>query len=109
MLFSGCETKTFKMLGESGERCYEPFPMQTTPRKRHFEWKIAKGDRVEIIVANQSVGDGDQQLNDFAQYRRSGTANYQTRDGTEGILIPTNGTVRLPLVSVVRDRRIDRE
>jgi len=99
LLFSGCDTKTFKMLGESGDVVRsvsdENFTQEST-----FEWKIAKGDRVEIIVANQSVGDGDQQLNILLNTAGRGQ-QYQTRDGTEGILIPTNGTVRLPLVNVV--------
>lgn len=100
MLMSGCETKTFKMLGEKGEVIRAVSDSNYT-EEATFEWKIAKGDRVEIIVANQSVGDGDQQLNILLNTAGRGQ-QYQTRDGTEGILIPNDGTVRLPLIRVVK-------
>jgi polysaccharide export outer membrane protein len=67
-----------------------------------FEWKITKGDRIEIIVANQSSGDGeDKQLNMLIN-TAGGTNTYQTRDGSEGYLIPNDGMVRLPLVGSVK-------
>ena len=100
LLFSGCETKSFKMLGDKGE-AVRTVSDENYTEEAAFEWKITKGDRVEIIVANQSVGDGDQQLNVLLNTAGRGQ-NYQTRDGTEGILIPNDGTVRLPLISPVK-------
>ncbi|MDD2368190.1 MAG: polysaccharide biosynthesis/export family protein [Sulfuricurvum sp.] len=63
-----------------------------------FEWKIAKGDRLEISVSNQSSSNGNDQLNVLLQ----NTSRYQTRDGTDGFLVPTDGAVRLPLVGAVK-------
>jgi len=100
LLFSGCETKTFNMLGDKGEAVRTVSDANYT-EEAAFEWKITKGDRVEIIVANQSVGDGDQQLNVLLNTAGRGQ-QYQTRDGTEGILIPNDGTVRLPLINVLQ-------
>lgn len=100
ILISGCGTKTFKML-EGENEVTRTVSDQKYNEEVEFEWKIAKGDRVEIIVANQSVGDGDKQLNVLLSTAGRGES-YQTRDGTEGILIPNDGTVRLPLVGVVK-------
>lgn len=69
-------------------------------QETRFEWKIAKGDRVEIVVVNQSGGDNNQELN--VLLNTAGGTNYTNRDGTEGFLIPADGTVRLPLVGAVR-------
>jgi polysaccharide export outer membrane protein len=99
LLFSGCDTKTYTMLQQSGDVVRNVSDENFT-QESSFEWKLAKGDRVEIIVANQSVGDGDQQLNVLLNTAGRGQ-QYQTRDGTEGILIPADGTVRLPLVGVI--------
>lgn len=65
-----------------------------------FAWKIAKGDRVEITVFNQSSV-GGQQLTQLLSNAGSNT-QYQNRDGYEGILIQKEGTVRLPLVGQVK-------
>jgi polysaccharide export outer membrane protein len=62
-----------------------------------FEWKIAKGDRLEIIVVNQSSGDGSGELNQILNTGGRMQAAL-TRDGTEGYLIPSTGDVRLPLI-----------
>jgi polysaccharide export outer membrane protein len=63
-----------------------------------FEWKIVKGDRVEINVANLTSGEGDQQL---SQMLSRGGQQTLSRDGTEGYLIANNGVVRLPLIGAV--------
>ncbi len=65
-----------------------------------FAWKIAKGDRVEITVFNQSSV-GGQQLTQLLSNAGSNT-QYQNRDGYEGILIQKEGMVRLPLVGEVK-------
>lgn len=69
-------------------------------QETQFEWKIAKGDRVEIMVVNQSGGDSEQELN--VLLNTAGRTNFQNRDGTEGFLIPADGTIRLPLVGAVK-------
>lgn len=100
LLFSGCSTKTFKMFDNNSTTVRNVSDTNYNV-EAEFEWKIAKGDRVEIIVVNQSSNEGDQQLNQILNTGgRMQTA--LTRDGTEGYLIPNDGTVRLPLVAAVR-------
>ena len=66
-----------------------------------FEWKIAKGDRIDITVFNQSSGGGTSgaQLNQLLS--QGGQSTFSERDGTEAILISKKGTVHLPLVGLV--------
>lgn len=99
LLFSGCSTTTYKMF-DGNESTVRSVADSEYSEETQFEWKITKGDRIEIIVANQSTGDGNQELN--VLLNTAGRMNYQTRDGTEGFLIPSDGTVRLPLVGAVK-------
>jgi polysaccharide export outer membrane protein len=101
LLFSGCSTKTFKLFDNNSSATTVHTVSDTKyTEEAEFEWKIAKGDRVEIIVVNQSSNEGDQQLN---QILNTGGRMQEalTRDGTEGYLIPNDGTVRLPLVGAI--------
>ncbi len=100
LLFSGCSTKTFKLFDNNGSNTTHTVSDAKYTEEAEFEWKIAKGDRVEIIVVNQSSNEGDQQLNQILNTGGRMQATL-TRDGTEGYLIPNDGTVRLPLVGVV--------
>jgi len=76
-------------------------------KETKFEWKIATGDRVQILVQNQSVAANDQQLN--VLLNTAGRGNYQTRDGTEGILVPQSGNIRLPLINIVNIKGLTEE
>jgi len=96
--FSGCSTGTYKMFGETNQTARSISDINYSA-ETEFEWKILKGDRVEIIVVNQSSNEGDQQLNLILNTGGRMQAAL-TRDGTEGYLIPTDGTVRLPLIGV---------
>lgn len=99
LVFSGCSTKTFKMFDNNGT-AVKTVSDANYAQETEFEWKIAKGDRVEIVVVSQSSGDGQQELNQILNTGgRMQTA--LTRDGTEGYLIPNNGTVRLPLIGTI--------
>lgn len=100
LLISGCSTTSFKMLDGNGSAVRNVADANYT-EETQFEWKITKGDRIEIIIANQSSGEGDKQLNTLIN-TAGGTTTYQTRDGSEGYLIPTDGMVRLPLVGPVK-------
>jgi len=100
LLFSGCSTTTFKMFDDNATAVRTVADSNYT-EETQFEWKITKGDRIEIIVANQSSGEGDKQLNMLIN-TAGGTTTYQTRDGSEGYLIPTDGMVRLPLIGSVK-------
>lgn len=99
LMMGGCSTTTFKMFDDNGT-AIKNVAESDYKEETQFEWKITKGDRVEIVVANQSTGDGNQELN--VLLNTAGRMNYQTRDGTEGFLIPNDGTVRLPLVGSVK-------
>ncbi len=65
-----------------------------------FQWKISKGDRIEINAYNQSASGSNGQL---TQLLSSGGQKYYTqRYGDEGTLINANGLVRLPLIGSVK-------
>lgn len=102
LFLGGCSTKTYKMFSETNQsdRLDTNVSDAEYTQDMEFEWKIAKGDRVEIIVVNQSANDGDQQLNQILNTGGRMQAAL-TRDGTEGYLIPKTGTVRLPLIGTV--------
>jgi polysaccharide biosynthesis/export protein len=99
LFFSGCSTTTYKMF-DGNETAIHSVSDANYSEETAFEWKIAKGDRVEIVVANQSSGDGDKELN--VLLNTAGHMNYQTRDGTEGFLVPTDGSIRLPLIGATK-------
>lgn len=98
-LFHGCGIGSFKMFGGSDDivKTVEVSDLNYSEEVK-FEWKIVKGDRVEINIVNQISGEGDQQLN---QILSRGGQQSLTKDGTEGYLIPDSGTLRLPLVGLV--------
>ena len=66
-------------------------------KEQMFEWKISKGDRIEIKAFNQSASNG--QLTQLLS--NGGQAVAQNRYGDEGILVPANGEINLPLVGKV--------
>jgi len=99
-VLGGCETKSYKLLQSDDDKVVRTVSDKEYEEELEFEWKISRGDRVEIIVQNQSVAQTDQQLS--VLLNTAGRGNIQVKDGTEGILIPKNGTVRLPLVNVVK-------
>lgn len=100
LLLGGCSTKTFKYFDNNSSTTIRNVSDTQYAEEAEFEWKITKGDRVEIIVVNQSTNEGDQQLNQILNTGGRMQAAL-TRDGTEGYLIPNDGTVRLPLVGAV--------
>lgn len=97
LLFSGCSTGTFKML-ENNESAVRSVSDADYNEDALFEWKIAKGDRVEINIANQSSTDVNGQLTVLL----NNTVRYQNRDATDGFLIPNNGSVNLPLIGAAK-------
>lgn len=97
-MVSGCSTSSYTLFQEELPSVKEVSDTNYT-QEMEFEWKIAKGDRLDIVVANQSSGEGAGELNILLN--TAGQMNYQVRDGTEGFLIPNDGSVRLPLVGSV--------
>ena len=65
-----------------------------------FEWKISKGDRIEIQAFNQSSNANNGQLTQLLS--NAGQTVTQNRYGDEGILIPADGRVNLPLIGSVK-------
>ena len=55
ILFGGCSTGSFNMLGDKGEAVRTVSDANYTGEAT-FEWKIAKGDRVETILAQIRSG-----------------------------------------------------
>jgi polysaccharide export outer membrane protein len=98
MLFSGCSTQSFKMF-DGNNTVVKTVSDKEYIQETQFEWKIAKDDRVEISIVNQTSGEGDQQLSQMLS--QGGSQQTLTRDGTEGTLIPNDGVVRLPLIGSV--------
>jgi polysaccharide export outer membrane protein len=97
LLFSGCSTKTFKLFDNNNTAAVRNISDTKYTEEAEFEWKIVKGDRLEIVVVNQSSGDGSGDLNQILNTGGRMQAAL-TRDGTEGYLIPSSGEVRLPLI-----------
>lgn len=106
LIFSGCTAHNYKMFGNSGKYTKTVSDANHTKGIK-FEWKIATGDRVQILVQNQSVAADGRQLNVLLDTANEG--NYQVRDGTEGILIPQSGNIRLPLLNVVNIKGLTEE
>jgi len=65
-----------------------------------FEWKIAKGDRIEIQAFNQSSNANNGQLTQLLS--NGGQQLITQRYGDEGILVPADGKVDLPLIGSVK-------
>jgi len=86
------------MFGGEGQTITTTVSDANYSEEQQFEWKILKGDRVEINIVNQTAGEGDQQLN---QILSRGGQQTLARDGTEGYLMANNGLVRLPLIGPV--------
>ncbi len=65
-----------------------------------FEWKISKGDRIEIQAFNQSSNANNGQLTQLLS--NGGQQLITQRYGDEGILVPADGRVNLPLIGSVK-------
>lgn len=95
-VFTGCSTHSFKLLG-GDQNITKKVSNAEYKKEKAFEWKIAKGDRVEIIIKNLVPEDNDQ----INRIINEGGTSMLTRDGTEGYLIQNDGKVRLPVVGVI--------
>ncbi len=100
MFFGGCATKTFKLLNESDK------PTRVVSDAKYneevdFEWKISKGDRVEIVVTIQTFGEPMVQFNPLVNAPNKMQAG-STKDGSEGIMVPKNGVISMPLIGSIK-------
>ncbi|MCF6330757.1 MAG: polysaccharide biosynthesis/export family protein [Sulfurimonas sp.] len=101
LLFSACSTKDYNRFGKNikEEMIVKKVSNEQYEKEALFEWKIAKGDRIQITAFNQSSADSGQ-LN---QLLSSGGQRVNTiRVGDEGVLIGASGKVHLPLVGIVK-------
>ncbi|MEA3521412.1 MAG: polysaccharide biosynthesis/export family protein [Campylobacterota bacterium] len=101
LLISACSVKDFNRFEKNKEEAniVKEVSNKTYTKEKLFEWKISKGDRVEITAFNQSSGGGGQ-LNYLLN---SGGQRINTqRIGDEGMLIGADGTVNLPLVGNIK-------
>ncbi len=103
IFFAGCSAnKEFVYFNQNMDenKVVKEVPDSEYEAEKRFEWKISQGDRVEITVFNQTGASGAGQLNSLLG--TSAQSTYLNRTGTEGMLVPYDGTVRLPLVGKVK-------
>jgi len=101
LTFSACAVKDYNRFDKNQEavNVVKEVPNTQYQQEKLYEWKIQKGDRVEITAFNQSSSTGGQ-LNQLLN--SGGQRVYTQRVGDEGILIGANGMVNLPLVGNIK-------
>lgn len=101
--FSGCAVKDYNYI-EKGDNNNSKVITQVSDKEyakeAMFEWKISKGDRIEIQAFNQSSNANGGQLTQLLS--NGGQKLVTQRYGDEGILIPADGRVNLPLIGSVK-------
>lgn len=100
LFFYGCGTKTFTMLQDKNEPIKSVDDANYT-EEVDFEWKIARGDRVEIVVATQNFGETTEQFNPIVNTPNKMQAS-SIKDGSEGFLVPKDGFIRMPLIGMFK-------
>jgi len=101
LTFSACSVKEFKRFdhNQDANTTVTKISNEDYAKELRFEWKIEKGDRIEISAFNQSSNSGGQ----LSQLLNTAGQKIQTtRIGDEGLLIGTSGEVNLPLVGNVK-------
>jgi polysaccharide export outer membrane protein len=102
LVISGCAVKDYRYLekGLKKNKIITKVSDKDYKTDAMFEWKISKGDRIEIQAFNQSSNAPGGQLTKLLS--NGGQQIISQRYGDEGILIPANGIVNLPLVGSVK-------
>ena len=98
--FSACAVKNFSYLENNKENFIMSVDDKMYKEDILFQWKIAKGDRIEIQAYNQSSSSINGQLTKLLS--GGGQQSSTQRYGDEGVLIKTNGMVLLPLIGSVK-------
>jgi polysaccharide export outer membrane protein len=100
--FSACSVKEFNYVEKNlnKKQVITKVDNETYKKDLLFQWKISKGDRIEIQAYNQSSNSSSGQLTQLLS--NGGQKNFTQRYGDEGILIPNNGIVRLPLIGAIK-------
>jgi len=101
-LFSACSVPEFNYLEkhQNSVRNITVLDKEAYKEEKLFQWKITKGDRIEIQAFNQSSSSSNGQLTQLLS--NGGQKMFTTRYGDEGILINNDGLVRLPLIGAVK-------
>ena len=100
---SGCAVKDYKYIEKddtNNTKIITKVDDAEYKKEEMFEWKITKGDRIEIQAFNQSSNANNGQLTELLS--NSGQNVTQNRYGDEGLLIPPSGKVNLPLIGSIK-------
>lgn len=102
LFVSGCSVSNFQLLEKNVDetKVVKKVDNKTYKKDVLFEWKIAKGDRVEVRAFNQSSNASAGQLSQLLS--TNGQAVSTVRVGDEGMLIGSDGTLILPLIGAVK-------
>lgn len=102
LLVSGCSVKNFSYMENNVSKQHITTKVSDVEYQKdlRFQWKIAKGDRLEIQAYNQSSNSAAGQLTQLLS--SGGQKTFTQRYGDEGILVPTTGIIRLPLIGAVK-------
>ncbi len=103
MIFvSGCSVnQDFKYFTKNLDK--EPIKKEVSDKEyeaeKRFEWKIQQGDRVQINVYNQSASSAGGKM---ASVLDQSAVTFVNRNGTEGLLVPADGNIYIPLIGKVK-------
>jgi len=103
LAFSGCAVKDYNYIEKDDSNSAKIITKvndKEYAKDAMFEWKISKGDRIEIQAFNQSSNANNGQLTQLLS--NGGQKLVTQRYGDEGILIPADGRVNLPLIGSVK-------
>jgi len=103
IFFAGCSAnKEFVYFNQNMDenKVVKEVPDSEYEAEKRFEWKISQGDRVEITVFNQTGTSSGGQMNSLLG--TSAQSTYLNPTGMEGMLIPYDGTIRLPLIGKIK-------
>jgi len=103
IFFAGCSAnKEFVYFNQNMDenKVVKEVPDSEYEAEKRFEWKISQGDRVEITVFNQTGTSAGGQMNSLLG--TSAQSTYLNPTGMEGMLVPYDGTIRLPLIGKIK-------
>jgi polysaccharide biosynthesis/export protein len=107
LLVTGCANKDYRLFEEDSQtQSGDPSVVKNVSdedyeKELNYEWKIVKGDRIEIGVFNQSASSAGGQMEPILGPSMM-SQQFNNRDGTEGLLVPASGEIRLPLLGNVQ-------
>jgi len=102
IFFSACSVKNYDYFGKNldKKKVITKVDKKEYEKEMMFQWRISKGDRIEIQAFNQSANSVNGQLTQLLS--NGGQKSFTTRYGDEGILIPPSGYISLPLIGAVK-------